>query len=90
MEIFRIQYFNCINSMKHRVIKTSFGRGRSKFLNYCWIPVVILFNKNICSNRNIVKLNNLGEAFKQETTSAVNVALWTALTLCLYLLKNLI
>lgn len=32
MEIFRIQYFNCINSMKHRVFKTSLGEGGVSFL----------------------------------------------------------
>lgn len=51
MEIFRIQYFNCINSMKHRVFKTSLGEGGVSFFNYCSIPVVILFNKNMFKSK---------------------------------------
>lgn len=46
MEIFRIQYFNCINSMKHRVFKTSLGEGGVSF----W-TVVILFNKNMFKSK---------------------------------------
>lgn len=37
--------------MKHRVFKTSLGEGGVSFFNYCSIPVVILFNKNMFKSK---------------------------------------